>query len=1157
MMRSSHLLLLIFISSFLFAGTDGTIRGKVTDVDGKPLIGANIYIPTIGIGDVADMDGSYIILNIPVGDYSVMVRRMGYQQQTRTDVRVMMDQTVWLNFKLPVEAFEGEEITVTGERPLVEKGTTSKKITIGKEAIQSLPLRDLTELYSLQSGVVKIERVFTQGKAEPNAAERGIEEIHVRGGRGGEVAYMMDGMYLRNPIFGSIGSGTRLNLFAIKEFDWQPGDFNAEYGDATSGVSNWHTNSGGEKIEYSLNLTTSQVGAWINDVIGAPKSDYDRTTQNFDYLRAYDDISLGLGGPVLGIPKLYFWFSGQYTTNGSSSVFEFDDKAFLGNDGLWSEGPTFILNSDDIDPDHLAQNQKNLVNPWDDVAGFRGFGFNNTWDVFAKLTFKLTNRLRFYGSYWQVANHLKSFHPRYLYWDQGRNELFRDTYRYNFEINHSLTQRTFYTVRTSRFIQDQFQGVRWNDNDSDGYPNWFEWRHPAGYKQISDPDNPMVVPFSIGEDGDTIRYTNVDERSGWYHGARPGLYSWDLAEDFDDRNGNGVWDAGETFDDADVDGVWDGPELVKSLYERDGDFWLEPEMYEDYEPFLDYQSVDLLWDNVPGYGFTPFNLSGFAPNAENPYYYMPSWDGYAWDEGRAFGGHDDFYADSRAVTDEIRIDLTSQITDRWKIRTGIDYKYHKLNFYEVRAPWLGAGAFIQTFAEFWEDTGLDGLVLGDVGYTEADKGEGNGRWDDGENITDANENGKWDAFREPEEFSAYIQNTFEVPWMVINYGLRIDAVDYNTQIWADSSGKFSPGHPWFFSDDDDDGEWDQGVEQVADAAGIPHQKVFLKDSGWLYKISPRIGLSHVITDKSTFTFNYGLYYQTPLYQDVYLNTNRLEDPEELFEEGEGLVGNATIKAKRNQSYSAGFNVQVGESWAYSIMAWVKEMDQMTRYTHERSGVYSYQITNNGDYGSAKGIDLTLDFRGKRYGSQIQYTYSISKANQEYAWASTEGQYVDAPSQESLTYYDRPHDLTFYLYTMLPFGINTGVTAFYQSGDPYTPIIFKGKNPAPDDRNRNTKRGPGYNNVNLSFAKYFEGMGHRFSLGLNVFNILDIRNEIAIWPMTGKANDPGAYYTDYVGLPGTDPSGEGKYANLSSAYYDRPWRYSTPREMNFFIRIEFD
>ena len=65
---------------------------------------------------------------------------------------------------------------------------------------------------------------------------------------------MMDGMYLRNPIFGSIGSGTRLNVFAISEFDWQPGGFNAEYGDAQSAVSNWHTSTGGKEIEYHLNL---------------------------------------------------------------------------------------------------------------------------------------------------------------------------------------------------------------------------------------------------------------------------------------------------------------------------------------------------------------------------------------------------------------------------------------------------------------------------------------------------------------------------------------------------------------------------------------------------------------------------------------------------------------------------------------------------------------------------------------------------------------------------------------------------------------------------------------------------------------------------------------------------------------------------------------
>jgi hypothetical protein len=1147
MSKSKNILnFFLFLGSLLFAGTDGTIRGKVTDIEGSPLPGANIYIPDVGTGAAADMDGNYIMLNIPVGEYNVVVQMMGYQKQTMTDVGIVMDQTVWLNFKLPVAAVEGDAVEVLGTKPLVEKGSTSKKVTVSSEAIQSLPIRDLSELYTLQSGVVK---VVSRNKSVPDHEERGLEEIHVKGGRSGEIAYMMDGMYLRNPIFGSIGSGTRLNVFAISEFDWQPGGFNAEYGDAQSAVSNWHTSSGGKEIEYHFKFETSQVGAFLNSTLGGN----DLETNNYDLIRGYDDYNFGIGGPVLGIPRLTFWVSGQYTTDENFSVYQFDDKVYQGN--------KYFLNEADLDLDLLNQNKKNLVYPWDDVAGFRGFGFSNTWDVFTKLSYKLTNKLRFHAAYWQVGNHRQAFNPRYLYWDQGRNELFRDTYRWNFEVNHSVTQRTFYTLRASRFTQDQFQGVRWNDNDKDGYPNWFEYRHPAGYKEISDIDNPYVVPYGIGEDGDTVRYTNKDPRSGWYHGATPGLWSWELAEDFDDMNGNGVWDAGESFSDENESDSWDGPVLVKTLENRDGSYWLEPEMYEDYEPFFDDQSVDLLWQNAPGYFGTPQNNGGFFPGVPNPFYYMPDFAGVFWDEGRTFGGHDDFYADSRAITDEIRFDLTSQISDKWKVRVGIDYKYHKLNFYEVKYPWLGTGAKIQTFAEYWQDTGPDGLLLGDEGYEEADAGENNGRWDSGEAFTDANKNGQWDEFREPEELSAYIQNVFEVPWMVINYGVRIDMVHYNTQIWADTLGAFSPGRPWFYSDLNDNDVWDQESEQASDIAGLARQKILLMNSDWSYKISPRIGFSHVITDKSTFTFNYGLYYQNPVYQDIYLNTNNLEDPEELFEEGEGAVGNARMNAQRTQSYEAAFNVQVGQNWAYSFGAFVKDMDQLTRYTLERSGVYQYNVASNGDYGSAKGIDLTLEWRSAFFGSQLQYTYSKSKTNSEYAWASISGQYVDAPSQENLAYYDRPHSATYYAYTFLPLpfigAVQAGMTAFYQSGYPYTPIIFKGKDPAEDSRHPNSKRGPAYRNIDLSFSKYLEFMGHNFSLGLGLYNVFDIRNAVDVYAMTGKADDPGTYYTNYVGLPGTDPNGAGVYADKSSAYYDRPWRYSTPREINFFLRFDFE
>ena len=244
-----------------------------------------------------------------------------------------------------------------------------------------------------------------------------------------------------------------------------------------------------------------------------------------------------------------------------------------------------------------------------------------------------------------------------------------------------------------------------------------------------------------------------------------------------------------------------------------------------------------------------------------------------------------------------------------------------------------------------------------------------------------------------------------------------------------------------------------------------------------------------------------------------------------------------MNAQRTQQYGASFNVQVGENWAYSVGAWVRDMDQLTRYTFERSGVYQYQVASNGDYGSAKGLDLTLEFRWAFFGSQLQYTYSVAKTNSEYAWASISGQYVDAPSQENLAYYDRPHDLTYYLYTFLPGGIQAGLTAFYQSGYPYTPIIFRGKDPAEDARHPNSKRGPAYKNVNLSFSKYFQMMDHKFSLGLNFFNLLDIRNAWDIYALTGKPDDPGTYYTNYVGLPGTDPNGAGVYADKSSAYYD--------------------
>lgn len=1112
----------LLLIGLAFAGTDGTIRGKIADENGEALPGAQVFIAELSMGAIADVSGNYIIINVPVGTYDVTVRMIGYQTVTMTDVEIIMDKTVWLNFSLAIAAIEGDEVEVIGTRELVEKGQTSKKITLGKEAIQSLPIRDLTELYSLQSGVVKVESM-TQGI--PDHEERGLEEVHVRGGRAGEIAYMIDGLYIRNPIFGGIGNGTRLNLFAVKEFDWQPGGFNAEYGDAMSAVSNMHTASGADLFTYKFKYETSAVGSGMGS--------------RYDELRGYNDFVLGLGGTVPFLQKFKYWLSGQWTDRGNYRVLQFDKNIYI---------------ADENDPYNTA-NRGRLVEPWDTEAGFRGFGFDNTYDIFGKLSYDHSSRLRLNFSAWDVKAHRKGFNTRYLYWDAGQNELFRDTRRYTFEMNHSLSSKLFYTIRASSFTQKQFQGVRWQDSDKDNYPDWFEWRHSAGPNRLtSDAYNPDVIPYSISEMGDTLYYTRRDDRSGWYYGAEPGLYNWESAEDFTDVDGDGIYNPEVDYFNANQDrnnnGFWDGPELVEKAYYRDGSYWLFPEMYEDYEPFMDYRSIDRQFEQDPWWAhYVGASGPRYSGRPDNPYYYMPTGFGnYTWNEGQVFGGHDRFFGTSTAVTNEFRLDVTNQITSEWRLRSGFDYKSHKLNFYELKNPWSET-AFFQTFAEYWQDTGPDGLMPSDPDYVNPDRGEGNGRWDKGEKFSDANGNGKWDDFREPEEISAYFQNTYEVPWMVVNFGVRVDAVNYNTQIWSDTLGHFSPGRPWYYADLNENNIRDIG-EPVDDNPGFAHEKVLLKNSKWFYKISPRLGISHVITEKSTFTFSYGLYYQTPVYQNVYLNTNRIENPQQAFEEGEGAIGNATMNASRTQAYEFGFNVQFTRHWAFAVLGWVKNMDQLVTYKFNRSGAYEYQVAMNSDYGSARGIDLTLENRGQIINSMIQYTYSVATANSEYDWASLGIDYIDAPSQEYRISYDRPHDFVASFYTSeLPFHITAGLNLFYQSGYPYTPMIFNGDKPQADVKNKNSKRAPGYKQANLMFSKSVMVSDFRVSMGLNIYNVLDIRNEIDIFPLTGRAGNPGKYYTDTIGLPDATH-------DKSASYYDMPWMYSNPREINFFIRVDF-
>ena len=81
-------------------------------------------------------------------------------------------------------------------------------------------------------------------------------------------------------------------------------------------------------------------------------------------------------------------------------------------------------------------------------------------------------------------------------------------------------------------------------------------------------------------------------------------------------------------------------------------------------------------------------------------------------------------------------------------------------------------------------------------------------------------------------------------------------------------------------------------------------------------------------------------------------------------------------------------------------------------------------------------------------------------------------------------------------------------------------------------------------------KFLDYKDFKVTLGLNVFNIFDWREPWGVWPLTGLAEDPGEYYMKEV-------KNQSDGGTLSGSYYDMPWRYSSPREINFFVRFDFN
>lgn len=405
------------------AGTTGKIAGYVTDaVSGEPLPGVQVYIEETMQGTTTGADGYYVIINVKPGTYTLVFKFVGYADVRVQNVRVEVDKTTTINVQMQETVIQGQEVVVVAERPIVQMDRTTTTAFVGEEELQALPVTNIGQVINQQAGVV---------------------DGHFRGGRLGEVAYLINGVPINNPYTNSAALEVEKNMVSALEVI--SGVFNAEYGQAMSGVVNivtkgvprrWTGSLSAEiggiasnrKLEFVRRLAPAGNGLRYDDF----------TSEMVPYSKAagfpgQEDVQFSLGGPLFR-EKLGFRVTGRHLYSESHVI---GRRLFMPSDSsqnLSSGNPeTWIIES--------TGNQR-FVPSW-----MRRYSVNGA------VTYQLSPAVRLeYNLLWQDATGRNIPHQQ-KYVPDGVNRWFNNSQLHLFSLRLTPNARSFANINYS-YLRD-------------------------------------------------------------------------------------------------------------------------------------------------------------------------------------------------------------------------------------------------------------------------------------------------------------------------------------------------------------------------------------------------------------------------------------------------------------------------------------------------------------------------------------------------------------------------------------------------------------------------------------------------------------------------------------------------------------------------------
>lgn len=451
-MYKKFLLLLFLIASFvinsLYAQSTGKIMGKVIDAstdEGIPF--ANVLIDGTSLGAASDVEGNFVILNIPPGLYNVTASYIGYQKVTIKDITVNVVFTTSLDFKLNPGEITLEAVVVQGDRnPLIRQDLTNPTVAITSESLENLPVDNIADVIKLQAGVV--------------TGDDG--SIHVRGGYGNEVAYTLNGLSLNDPYGNSRSVGLASN--AVQEASVSTGTFSAEFGNALSGVVNYVTKEGSDKYTFSIR---GYGGDYVTS-----RTDFFTNLDKIDVLNRAR-IEATFGGPLPISSSTQFFASGIYE-NFKGGYYGYR---------LYNPGDSYLTpaNFKNTDPRYGDATGAYFFNPFTPGSDGSPTGDKKYVPMNPNQTLNLQfNISQKFGSliklkYEFVYDRAKSrdfnrnylFNPDGLGWDYSRGVI------NTLDLTHTIDDKTFYTLKGSYSFNRAEHYLYENPGDARYLPNFY------------------------------------------------------------------------------------------------------------------------------------------------------------------------------------------------------------------------------------------------------------------------------------------------------------------------------------------------------------------------------------------------------------------------------------------------------------------------------------------------------------------------------------------------------------------------------------------------------------------------------------------------------------------------------------------------------------